>query len=323
MVISKPPQEDLANLSREARLEADSPVQGLASDSVASCCALVFHCASTGRTIMAHTPSFYHLSELLNMVHWVAGGDGELPVVPFNWAMGPIGWPPSFKPNVDVNVVVLKGTMHAMPNNGYRHEFWQQCFDIYFSSAKSRLGINLKVQHVEQALPTGAVSVNKQGVITIYKASAQAMVLLTKHFTELPYMSWVERALFIANFIAFYQEGEYPIWLQYDGEKLLAPPTFPSSACREHWRFVRLGLPSPYHQSPTYVRAPPQVKMMSKMSDPLVKSGKLDPCEICTEHGAKLCSGCKGAAYCGPAHQKEDWGRHKAWCKTHPVSAVK
>lgn len=46
-------------------------------------------------------------------------------------------------------------------------------------------------------------------------------------------------------------------------------------------------------------------------------------CEVCgareSVDGGKLlmCGGCERVWYCGTAHQKEHWGAHKAWCRTH------
>ncbi|ORY86745.1 hypothetical protein BCR35DRAFT_330623 [Leucosporidium creatinivorum] len=52
--------------------------------------------------------------------------------------------------------------------------------------------------------------------------------------------------------------------------------------------------------------------------------GQLGPfCTVCAEkHGLSRCAGCRVDYYCskdGGAHQKEDWPRHKEWCKKNRV----
>jgi hypothetical protein len=52
----------------------------------------------------------------------------------------------------------------------------------------------------------------------------------------------------------------------------------------------------------------------------LVAAGALCACPGCDARrrpdGRALarCAGCRGAAYCGPAHQREDWAAHKRTC---------
>lgn len=42
-------------------------------------------------------------------------------------------------------------------------------------------------------------------------------------------------------------------------------------------------------------------------------------CAVVEKHPRQLrrCSGCDAAAYCSPAHQKNDWARHKPGCQVH------
>ncbi|KAK8013474.1 hypothetical protein PG991_009067 [Apiospora marii] len=46
-------------------------------------------------------------------------------------------------------------------------------------------------------------------------------------------------------------------------------------------------------------------------------------CRVCGElAGCRKCTGCRGVAYCGKAHQRQDWPAHKAVCVLPPPSPV-
>jgi hypothetical protein len=117
-----------------------------------------------------------------------------------------------------------------------------------------------------------------------------------------------------------------PLVLQYNVNKFGLPYPLNDEA-RQLLRSARLSQP-PSEQSAIIARfglsedwiARPSTLNSRVLGSVFTAATRLKVCERCSKAGDKACSACKGAWYCGEAHQKKDWKSHKEWCKYHPIS---
>ena len=328
-------------------MEATSPIEGICTSLVASCCVIIFHCANSKRTTVAHTPSYFHLSELAPMLYWVAGGDKDRNIPTESQANMNIGfvlfgllgpqlqnwWPKTVVFDVKVEMIVLKGFQHVGDPLESQHAHWVSCCNTFFYSTRAQTGIDLVISHIPNPLPIGAVSIQKgSGQITIYRRTptSRSPSIKTPPFRLLQNHDASRLRLAVAafrNFLACYiaMTQEYPIWLEYDCNTYAPPPTLNDNA-----RLLLRAIRAPSRdQEATAIEQQlrrtagddQQVTMLFSCARLLAPQDQW-LCEVCGALGTGqqlllTCSGCGGAWYCGQAHQLLAWPNHKAFCKTH------
>ncbi|KAF8523243.1 hypothetical protein JB92DRAFT_2785167 [Gautieria morchelliformis] len=312
------------------RMDSSTPAQGLATCGVASCLAIVLHCPTTGRTILTHSPNYLYLNTFAPIADWITGGQGQDLDLPA-WYEGAGAKP------CDIEVVVLRGNLYAMPDAArFGHDRWMQDFISFFSMFTGWRKIRLNILDATRVLPVGAVLVDKNTAHITYlevppqlrRPSTQAY--LTVKNPLLPHVyshAQIQQDLF-AGMLRLLHGVCHPISLQYDVSHYCLPLPL-SDAGRQLIRSKRLREPvgsqiailNSFKLQMDWLdpRRDSENSSASITRDTLYASACLigPPCERCSDNGSRRCTACKGAWYCGEKHQKEDWKAHKAWCSAH------
>lgn len=319
------------------RMDASTPAAGLATYHLASCTAVVLHCAATGRTTLSHSPNFLYMNTFAPMFDWITGGDGTGTPATFPaWVMGlGAGSPPRHH---DVEAVILRGFEYAMPAKAatFGHDGWMADFRRLCGQIKMR-GISVIITDAQEPVRSGAFLVDKtsgritylkrQGVIS-QRAGGTAVVRLEDPLGgDSPYSrASTSRDLFMGSLLGERYEPEcVDLHLQYDVNHYRSGLPITSEA-RELLRSKMQGERSAGQVDiiKRYGASRDWINDHTSHSAAILR-GILDsypaigmPCEVCPLPGPRRCSSCHGAWYCSPEHQKAGWKMHKVWCRDHP-----
>lgn len=311
---------------------------GLCTDGVASCTSVVFHCSTTKRTALTHSPNFLLMSTFIPIVDWVAGGVGKpnfsmLEQAAFFSGMNKIASP------CEIDAVVLLGYAYATPQRArFGHESWMADFRRFCASVTQGRGINVHIDDGEHILSSGAVLVDKgTGKITMIKLApvlSVASAIRLRHTTPDVgggySVAQEQQNLLSGGLLVNHRVPECPpLNLQFDVSKycLRLPLT---DEGRQLLRSKRL------NQKPSDLSAIIRSLGLSENWTAPSSSGNVQfrimkavlesctsfkVCERCPLEGGKTCSACKGAWYCSDVHQREDWKAHKHWCRQHHLTS--
>jgi hypothetical protein len=318
------------------RMDASTPASGLATHSLASCTAVVLHCASTGRTALAHSPNFIYMDTFAPIFNWVSGGEGIMDrIAATMWVNSRVS--PSFRSQHKVDVVVIRGFKYADPQKAARfgHDSWMANFRNLCRKLKTNRNIAVTINDSQDYASSSAILVDK-GTAHITHLTRRSSVpgkIDTTSIVRLieaspvsvaPYSpAACQRDLFMGNLLSQRnREKTQDLHLQYDLYHHGAAILLTSEA----WELLRSGLDKePTSSQAAVIRA--YGTSQEWMNEPDLSLCKLFmrcqklgmPCEVCPQPGLKTCSFCRGAWYCGPEHQRQDWTAHKAWCKSHRI----
>jgi hypothetical protein len=318
------------------RMDATTPQSGLATFHLASCSAVVLHCATTGRTTLSHSPNFLYMNTFAPMFDWVTGGDGT---VSFNslasWYVGrDAGGPPTPR---QVEAVVLRGFCYADPTQAanFGHAGWMADFRSLCDKLERGRSIQVSVTDAAEYVMSGALLVDKVGARITYlrrrgvpatqAASAtggDAIVRLEGPGAQPPYSRPAQmRDLFMGNLLGQRFRSEcVDLHLQYDvNHYRSAIPLTPEgrellrSKMSQELASAQAAIIRAHGNSRDWTQDAASPLRGVFISYPGVGM----PCEVCPLPGPKTCAACRGAWYCSAEHQRSDWTAHKAWCKAH------
>ncbi|KAI5123161.1 hypothetical protein M0805_000864 [Coniferiporia weirii] len=321
-----------------ARITPESPGKGACTDHVASCTVVVLHCPTTGRTTLSHSPNFMYMTTFIPLIDWATGGSGREELTMDEQVAFCDG--KDARPCV-LEAHILRGFAYANPGAGkFNHAGWIKDFREFFGMVAQARRISLHIEDSERLLVSGAVLVDKNTAkITHIDLASDALSLtqslrtaVTLEFPALvgQYTTAQEQQdLFIGALLNARRTPEpTPLCLQFDVREYCLPHAL-SDEARQLLRSKRLGESSAeqsaiirrFEKSDDWVNkaagsygASPEFRLLRS----LLASAAVDrPCELCASEGAKTCSACMGAWYCGDAHQRRDWREHKSWCRQH------
>lgn len=314
------------------RVSQDSPGKGLCTDLVASCTAVVLHCPSTKRTTLSHSPNFMYMTTFIPLIDWVTGGHGkENPSVDEQMAFfGGSGAEPCV-----LEAHILRGYAYAKAEAvTFNHVGWLKDFREFFGMVSKARQITLHIFDSERLLRSGAVLVDKTtGKITHVELVAgmdnsAGLLFENPHFIGHYSGHQVHQDLFLGSLYNSRRTPEpMPLRLQFDVDHYCLPHPLTDEA-RLLIRSKRVD-ESPEAQSAIireFGNSDDWIALARKKIEFVLLSNVFStaaisrPCELCPEEGAKTCSACHGAWYCGDAHQRLDWKAHKGWCRRHPYS---
>ena len=328
-----------------ARISPESPGRGACTDHVASCTVVVLHCPTTRRTTLSHAPNFMYMTSFLPLIHWVTGGSGDTEEMTVMEQAAFLGGVDAYPCALEAHV--LRGFAYAHPGaDKFNHAGWIKDFRMFFRSVAQARQISLMIEDSPRLLSSGAVLVDKgTGSITHVDLAPDTLPppptrailtfenpLLSSQYTN----AQVQQDLFIGALLnARYTPDPTPLRLQFDSQSYLLPHALTDEA-RQLIRSRRLEEPpsaqsaiirrfglsedwmapsSSRNSSPTSPDARPELRVLRTL---LASTAQDRPCELCPLEGTKTCGACRGAWYCGDAHQRKDWRSHKAWCRLHP-----
>ncbi|KAJ6629658.1 hypothetical protein B0H10DRAFT_1775861 [Mycena sp. CBHHK59/15] len=301
------------------RMDASTPVLGLATSYVAICVCVVFHCATTGRTVLTHSPPMMDSMKknFIPIIDWVIGGggkthqwsDSELE----NWLSGK----DAKKAGASVDIVVLRGVTYESPQHDawLLLNRWMSDFRLFLSSAaSSRAFIVASCLDAPEVLKCASVLVEKTTArityLTLESGAPFSLITiknphLVKQYSEAQQTQ--DRLVGVA-LQQFIPPEHVNLHLQYD--------------VVSHGGAIPL--PDEIRQLLRFMPAPPAGRsLLAQWTRPFleesIRAGR--PCELCGDVGHLKCSSCKGAWYCGKEHQLEDWTLHKVWCKSHKLAS--
>ena len=340
-----------------ARIASNSPGRGACTDHVASSTVVVLHCHTTRRTTLSHAPNFMYMSSFLPLVDWVTGGSGDIEDMTEEEQAAFLEGRDGARPTPCVlDAYVLRGFAYSHPGaSKFNHSGWIKDFRVFFRSVAQARRIALHIEDSPRLLSAGALLVDKgTGKITHVELSPDVLpppphkTILTfenpefaDHFTK----AQEQQDLFMGALLnARYTPVPMPLKLQFDSQSYLLPHPLCDEA-RQLVRSKRLEEPaiaqssiirrfglsedwmdpikfnsnsvSSRGSSPTMYADDdrPELRVLRT----LLASTALDrPCELCPMEATKTCGACRGAWYCGDAHQRRDWRAHKTWCRQHP-----
>ncbi|EJC98974.1 uncharacterized protein FOMMEDRAFT_31532 [Fomitiporia mediterranea MF3/22] len=334
-----------------ARITPDSPGRGVCTDHVASSTVVVLHCPTTRRTTLSHAPNFMYMSSFLPLVEWVIGGSGELE----EWSEGEqnafLEGRGTHPLPCLLEAYVLRGFAYAHRGaEKFNHAGWIKDFRMFFRTVAQARHISLHIEDSPRLLSAGALLVDKgTGKITHVELAPEVMPpppnrMILKfenpEFAGQFTSAQEQQDLFMGALLnARYTPVPTPLRLQFDSQdyrlphplcdearqlirsKRLEEPAVAQSiiirrfGLSEDWMFPNLG-----KSSPTSSNDRPELRVLRN----LLASTALDrPCELCPLEATKTCGACRGAWYCGDAHQRRDWKFHKSWCRQHPYEEGK
>ncbi|KAJ7880934.1 hypothetical protein B0H13DRAFT_1721839 [Mycena leptocephala] len=300
------------------RMDASTPVLGLATSYVAVCVCVVFHCATTGRTVLAHCPPLMGSMKksFVPIIDWVIGGSGkthwsdsELE----NWLSG-MG---AKKADATVDTAVFRGFRYESPQHvaWLRPNRWMSDFRQFLSSAASARAFKVaSCLDAPEVLKCASVLIDKTTAHITYmtlESGAPFSLITIKNPHLVKQYSEAQQTQDRLVGIALQQRiplEHVTLHLQYDVVSHGGAIPLPDDI-RQLLRFM----PAPAAgQSLLAQRTQPFLEQS-------IRAGR--PCELCGDVGHLQCSSCKGAWYCGKKHQLEDWTLHKAWCKSHKLAS--
>ncbi|KAJ8078565.1 hypothetical protein PM082_012848 [Marasmius tenuissimus] len=319
-----------------ARMDPSSPLRGLATAGVSSCTVVILHCPKTQRTILSHSPNFLQMNTFVPMIKWAVGGDGQndIPTERLGWRYG-FATPSTRHSGVVLEAVVFRGKMYGTPAaKDYGHDGWISDFRELCSDIEKSQSLKINVVDDPRILHTSAIAVEKgSGRLTLFDMGnsfgGHTIGAISESATSFRDTSpqVLTRNLFVGNFW-YVQQQTFDIHLQYDVDRTLPGIPLPDQA-REIIRSVQLGEPESFRVDMLRKFGHPDwisgagggttiAALSRKLLDDLGRFGM--PCETCLKPGTSKCSRCRGAWYCGAAHQGEDWKAHKSWCKGHTLN---
>ncbi|KAH8113528.1 hypothetical protein DFH11DRAFT_1727542 [Phellopilus nigrolimitatus] len=321
-----------------ARITPESPGKGACTDHVASCTVVVLHSPTTGRTTLSHSPNFMYMTTFIPLIDWVTGGPGyEDPTMDEQVAFceGRDARP------CELEIFILRGFAYADPGAAkFNHAGWIKDFREFFGMVAQARDISLHITDSERLLASGAVLVDKgTGHITYIELAPGAApitpsfrVPVTLEFPDLVgkyTLAQEQQDLFVGALLnARHAPEPTPLQLQFDAQAYRLPHTL-SDEARQLIRSKRLGEPSAaqsavirsFGLSDDWIgkgdgahSARPEFRLLNVL---LATAAVERSCELCAVEGTKTCSACRGAWYCGDAHQRRDWKEHKLWCRQH------
>ncbi|KAJ7745325.1 hypothetical protein B0H16DRAFT_1558497 [Mycena metata] len=290
------------------RMDASTPVLGLATSYVAVCVCVVFHCATTGRTVLTHSPPMMDsMKNFVPIIDWVIGGDGET-----HWSDSDLEkWlsgKGAKKAGATVDIVVLGGSSYESP----QHPTWP-LLNRWMSDFRLAL-IVASCLDAPEVLKCASVLVDKATArITYLKLeSGSPFSLITiknphlvKQYSE---AQQEQDRLVGVTLLQRIPPENVNLHLQYNVVSHGGAIPLPDEI-RQLLRFMPA---SPGGQSLLAQRIRPFVERS-------IRAGR--PCELCGDIGHLKCSSCKGAWYYGKEHQLKDWTLHKVWCKSHKLAS--
>ncbi|KAJ7264072.1 hypothetical protein B0H12DRAFT_1321526 [Mycena haematopus] len=294
------------------RMDASTPVLGLATSNVATCACVVFHCATTGRTVLAHSlPTIDSLKRsFVPLIDWVIGGggktywsDSELE----NWLSGH----GAKEAGVTVDAVILRGFRHestqivaSLGPNQWIPDFRQFLLSSAASSRAFKVASCLDAPEVLKCASvlvdkiTGRISCLRLESGSPYNFITIKNPHLLKQYSEAQLSQ--DRLVGIASL-----PKQLDLHLQYDVVSHVGAIPLPDE--------VRQLLRSTPALAITGILA----QVARHFLEESIEAGR--PCELCGDIGRLKCSACMGAWYCGKEHQLKDWLFHKAWCRSHKL----
>lgn len=318
-----------------ARITPESPGRGVCTDHVASCTVVVLHCPMTGRTTLSHSPNFMYMTTFIPLIDWITGGRGfEDPTMEEQIAFceGQGARPCTLEAHI------LRGFAYDSPSAAkFNHAGWIKDFRQFFGMVAQARHIALHIEDSERLLASGAVLVDKgTGKITHIELSPSALAVVPslRMAVTLEYPAFAghhtiaqeQQDLFIGALLNARRIPEpTPLRLQFDVNAYCLPHPLLDEA-RLLLRSKRLNEPAAeqsaivcvFGQSDDWALADSAPAPEFRLLRALMATAAVDrPCELCPREGAKTCSACMGAWYCGDAHQRQDWKAHKTWCRQH------
>lgn len=314
------------------RISSDSPGKGLCTDHVASCTVVVLRCTSTGRITLSHSPNFMYMTTFIPLIDWVTGGTGK--------EVSSAGEQIAFlngqgaKP-CDLEAHILRGYAYSKPEAAaFNHAGWMKDFREFFGVVARARQISLHIVDSQRLLRSGSVLVDKaSGKVTHLELAAglggsASLQIENPQFAGQYSVYQEQQDLFVGSLYNCRRTPEpMPLRLQFDIKAYRLPHPLTDEA-RLLIRSKRVD-ESPEAQSAIVRRfgyAEDWITMSGQNSGFAILNSLFTtaavcrPCELCPEEGSKTCSACRGAWYCGDAHQRQDWKAHKVWCRDHPFS---
>lgn len=331
-----------------ARITPDSPGRGACTDHVASCTVVVLHCPTTGRTTLSHSPNFMYMTTFIPLIDWVTGGEGSPdPTMDEQFAFCEGAGARA----CTLEAHILRGFAYDSPGAAkFNHAGWIRDFRQFFGMVAQARRITLHIEDSPRLLAAGAVLVDKGSPARIthveLNPSALAVVPSLRMAVTLEFPALAgqhspaqeQQDLFVGALLNARRTPEpTPLRLQFDGRMYGLPHPL-SDEARLLLRSKRNNEPpaeqsaivQAFGQSDDWARAADTVgggKFVDsaaaavpefRLLRALMATAAVDrPCELCPREGAKTCSACMGAWYCGDAHQRQDWKAHKTWCRQH------
>jgi hypothetical protein len=319
------------------RMDQLTPTHGLATFHLASCTAVVLHCASTGRTALTHSPNFLYMNTFAPIFHWVSGGDGTMTERTAAAMWINMGVPPPSPYVLEVEVAVIRGFEYAEPRKAanFGHAGWMADFHEMCEKLRKKCNIHVTISDLQEYAASGALLVDKGNArvthlkrrgVSPQTIGGSAIVRLVEDpgVSEHPYgQAAKQRDLFMGNLLGYrYQPECQDLHLQYDVSHYCAAiPPIPEARELLRSKLAK----EPVSSQAAIVRAYGSSKdwtsdrgsMLHKLFENCAQLGMT--CEACSRPGTKACSTCRGAWYCSAEHQKQDWAAHKAWCKAHKI----
>ncbi|KAJ7133750.1 hypothetical protein C8R43DRAFT_1073186 [Mycena crocata] len=315
------------------RMDASTPVLGLATSAVTSCICVVLHCPTTRRTVLAHcNKDTVMTNSFVPVVDWIIGGDGKT-----RWSASDredwFNGKGAKKHGTVVDAAVLRGCSHEYPQSVYlQHDRWMSNFRQFLSSASvSRMFRVASCLDAPEVLTCASVLVDKTTArityLTLESGTPFKFISITNPHLKRQYSNAQQmQDLFVGISLSQRIPSEIvELHLQYDVASYKRAIPLPD----EIRQLLRL-MPAPAADQSHLLRTLNVSHDWTLNSNPLawltrqsfeVSMAAGRPCELCGDVGSLKCSSCKGAWYCGENHQLQDWKAHRVWCKLHPAPA--
>lgn len=296
------------------RMDETTPTQGLATFNASSSTAVVGHCPELKRTVLIHSQNYMFVKETLEPIFdWiVANGEEEI-----------------YTEHKTLEVVVIRGYLHrdleVLAIGGNHTEFMKELSE-FVTATYAEHSINIVDAEPLIASSKGSFLVDKiTAKITILR-----LPLVVDNHNTLCTSPYNERQMcreifardlfpFIYNKISKVITSRH---LQFDINRYTLHGSI-SDPCRLVLRWKcglsqsdmdLLHLLKHLNICASFMK---YANLRKALELPAVKGL---PCERCPKEGSLKCSNCRGAWYCGRAHQREDWPQHKQFCKTYSIN---
>lgn len=229
------------------RMDVSTPGKGLATDGVASCTVVIFHCPETKRTTVSHSPNFLNQWTFLPMINWVTGGSERTEMREDEAYAFFVGEDMAFPTTLEV--VVLRGYMYGTPHAAtFGHDEWMEAFRSLFSMFIEARRITLNLYDSPRLLKNGVVLVDRETATITHVELAPGISAPLAGLRLAEYASYGQpqytQDLFMSNLHMTRRNPQRPpIRLQYDINSLCLPTPLNDEA-RQLVRSVCLKQPS-------------------------------------------------------------------------------
>ena len=327
------------NMMGHARVDSESPGQGVALSLVEPCPIVIFHSSANGRTLASLYDYQTTLLAICHSLLWVKGHENNS-----TGGVQPRELEESAPPvdtSVDICILCLRDedmdkkqlACHQEWLSRFQNDISPFCEDktpatLYTQKKCLRLHSNVLVDKMsgritilESAVPPLPMG-DKKVVNTVIQL-VQLPCIPTIHSPEQRLMinllcQW-SRASHMYNFIPDLTMGRND--MLFDG-KVHKHPSGSSSQIRVFLRSARLKEPQSArsklikdHKLPNdWINNPSTSKNGVKLLEAFEAAVPHAVCEKCHLRGDQTCGGCRAAWYCSAEHQKQDWKNHKKRC---------